>query len=213
MTKFNKAFTLAEVLVTLMIIGVIASITIPSLRKNTDQRENIAGMKKAYSTLSQAIIMSEGDNGSSKRWAYAGDSGAFYNNYLKPYLNTTKDCGVDEECFGDIIKNPNGNNYGAGYYKIIMADGSRWIFETNEADHTHVVIDVNGSKKPNIVGSDVFTFTITKTAFVDTFHNVSDTGVYYYGAGIPRADLLSICKDSGHTCGALIIMDGDKMTY
>lgn len=47
----KKAFTLAEVLVTLMIIGVIAAMTIPGLRKNAEMRELAAGCKKAYASL------------------------------------------------------------------------------------------------------------------------------------------------------------------
>lgn len=214
MIKLIKAFTLAEVLVTLMIIGVIASMTIPSLRKNTDQRENIVGMKKAYSTLSQAVMMSEGDNGTSKRWVYGTAGSEFFNDYLKPYLNVTKDCGrTVSTCFGEGIKLPNGSAYGDGLYKIILADGSRWMIETVEANHTHVFVDVNGLKKPNLMGSDVFAFTITKGAFADYIHDVSDTGVHYMGAGLTRAKMLSNCLDNGYSCGALIVTDGDKMSY
>ena len=43
MMRVKTAFTLAEVLVTLMIIGVIAAMTIPGLRKNADMQEYVAG--------------------------------------------------------------------------------------------------------------------------------------------------------------------------
>ena len=58
---FNKSsdnkqgFTLAEILVVLMIIGVIASITIPNLNASSQQKEHIAGTKKAHSVLNQAL--------------------------------------------------------------------------------------------------------------------------------------------------------------
>ena len=39
----KKAFTLAEVLITLVIIGIIAAITIPALMNNTNDEENIVG--------------------------------------------------------------------------------------------------------------------------------------------------------------------------
>ncbi|MDD3237319.1 MAG: prepilin-type N-terminal cleavage/methylation domain-containing protein [Candidatus Gastranaerophilales bacterium] len=59
----KKAFTLAEVLITLVIIGVIAAITIPSLLNKTNQQEYRVGAKKAYSVLSQAAQHYYADTG------------------------------------------------------------------------------------------------------------------------------------------------------
>lgn len=56
MTK-RFGFTLAEVLITLTIIGVIAAMTIPTLMSNTSDQEYKTGLKKAISTLNQAITM------------------------------------------------------------------------------------------------------------------------------------------------------------
>lgn len=53
----KSGFTLAEVLVTLMIIGVIAAMTIPSLMQNTQQQEFKAAYKKAVSMLNQAVSL------------------------------------------------------------------------------------------------------------------------------------------------------------
>lgn len=49
------AFTLAEVLITLVIIGVVAAMTVPSLMSNTNKKENIVRLKKAVSTINQAL--------------------------------------------------------------------------------------------------------------------------------------------------------------
>lgn len=49
------AFTLAEVLITLVIIGVVAAITVPSLNSTTEKKENIVRYKKALSTVNQAL--------------------------------------------------------------------------------------------------------------------------------------------------------------
>ena len=49
------AFTLAEVLITLVIIGVVAAMTVPSLMNNTNKKENIVRYKKAISTINQAL--------------------------------------------------------------------------------------------------------------------------------------------------------------
>ena len=53
--KNKKAFTLAEVLITLTIIGVIAAITIPNLMQKYTKHQYVVGLKKAYSELSNAI--------------------------------------------------------------------------------------------------------------------------------------------------------------
>ena len=61
---FKKAFTLAEVLITLMIIGIVAALTIPSVISNYQQQEYKTGLKKAVSVLNEAIqtnIAQEGD--------------------------------------------------------------------------------------------------------------------------------------------------------
>ena len=73
--KEFRGFTLAEVLITLVIIGVIAAMTIPTLMNNTNKQEYVSKLKKAYSTLSQAtnrIITEEGNpRGDIGGWACA----------------------------------------------------------------------------------------------------------------------------------------------
>ena len=53
----KSAFTLAEVLITLAIIGVVAAISIPSVISNTQQQEFKTGLRKAVSVLNSAITM------------------------------------------------------------------------------------------------------------------------------------------------------------
>ena len=63
MKNSKMGFTIAEVLITLVIIGVIAAMTIPTLMNNTNKQEYVSKLKKAYATLSQAtnrIIADEG---------------------------------------------------------------------------------------------------------------------------------------------------------
>ncbi|MDO5436770.1 MAG: type II secretion system protein, partial [bacterium] len=53
----KKAFTLAEVLITLAIIGVVAAVSIPSVISNSQQQEFKTGLRKAVSVLNSAITM------------------------------------------------------------------------------------------------------------------------------------------------------------
>ena len=59
----NRAFTLAEVLITIGIIGVVAAMTLPSLINNSQKKELEAGLKKNYSVIQQALMMYQAQNG------------------------------------------------------------------------------------------------------------------------------------------------------
>ena len=57
------AFTLAEVLITLGIIGVVAAMTMPALIGNYQKKQTVSALQKAYTTLAQAVKLSELSNG------------------------------------------------------------------------------------------------------------------------------------------------------
>ena len=65
MKRFKKGFTLAEVLITLAIIGVVAALTIPSVISNSQQQEFKTGLRKAVSVLNSAITMNMAIDGES----------------------------------------------------------------------------------------------------------------------------------------------------
>lgn len=214
----KRAFTLAEVLVTLMIIGVIAAITIPSLRKSAGDREIIAGTKKAYSTVSQAILLAENDNGPIRRWGLIdGTDAGVMDAYekVKPYFNIARYCGASEKgcwakqaykldgtligsdlaCYGDncvAFSTADGVNYsidigGASAYGITTA-GMNMAF----------IVDVNGDKKPNMMGIDMQYFNAT-----------SDKGVVPGGLDDTSK---CIAKTNGLTCTAILLKE-NKFTY
>lgn len=63
-TSSNKiAFTLAEILITLTIIGVIAALTIPTLLNKYNEKKTISQLNKMYSTLSQALASAQREYG------------------------------------------------------------------------------------------------------------------------------------------------------
>lgn len=74
MKNFN-AFTLAEVLITLGIIGVVAAITIPTLIQQHRKQVIETRLKKFYSSVNQAVKLAEVDFGDKKLW-YADLAGA-----------------------------------------------------------------------------------------------------------------------------------------
>ena len=88
--KKEKGFTLAEVLVTLVIIGVVAAITIPTLMQNYKQNETSSKLKKFYSMMKQVYLKSELDNGKFEDWENNISSEHYFTTYLAPYLNYMK---------------------------------------------------------------------------------------------------------------------------
>ena len=64
----GNAFTLAEVLITLGIIGVVAAVTIPTMIKNYQKKETVTKLKRAYAEVQQVIKMSEVEHGEMSSW-------------------------------------------------------------------------------------------------------------------------------------------------
>ena len=80
----KKAFTLAEVLITLAIIGVVAALTVPSVIVNTQQNEFKTGLRKAVSVLNSAITMNKALEGESPY-----DNADLFN-YLQQHMSVLK---------------------------------------------------------------------------------------------------------------------------
>ena len=119
--KMKIAFTLAEVLITLGIIGIVAAMTMPTLMANHRKKETVTKLKKFYSVVNQAIGMSVAEYGEASGWA--ADCGTF--------ANTT--CTTDEavEWFNkyigkhlEIIKIEKSDENRCFY--VYLKDGSVW---------------------------------------------------------------------------------------
>ena len=65
-----KGFTLAEVLITLGIIGIVAALTIPTLISKYQERVTITRLKESYSMLAQAYQFGVNGNGSPASWEF-----------------------------------------------------------------------------------------------------------------------------------------------
>ena len=86
-SSLNKraAFTLAEVLITLGIIGVVAAMTIPTIVYKHQKMVSETAVKKFYTNINQAVLMAETQKGEERiTWSVTGT--ALYDNYLKDYL-------------------------------------------------------------------------------------------------------------------------------
>ncbi len=178
-------FTLAEVLITLGIIGVVAAMTLPSLIHEYQEQVTVNKVKKFYSLLSQAIQRASVDNGMPDEWNLpptSAESAKILYEYLKPTLKIAKDCiqGSNENCvpnynffrFNMLNGSDRAGYNEAKYGKLVLADGSLFWFRTSsgggckdsDAGYNDVCAlfwyDTNGSSAPNVLGKDIFVFVL-----------------------------------------------------
>lgn len=95
----KSAFTLAEVLITLGIIGVVAAMTIPTLLAKYQEKQTVTKLKQTYSILSQAIRSVQEDVGTPDDWELSGrnystDDSVLIAQNLLPALKVVQDCGT-----------------------------------------------------------------------------------------------------------------------
>lgn len=94
----KNAFTLAEVLITLGIIGIVAAMTIPALVQKQQKTQAITSVKKAYSVLNQNLKMAVAQNGPPSGWIGSEESPSYpttlkyFNQYIKPYYKIATIC-------------------------------------------------------------------------------------------------------------------------
>ncbi|MDD3149537.1 MAG: prepilin-type N-terminal cleavage/methylation domain-containing protein [Candidatus Gastranaerophilales bacterium] len=183
--KKPKGFTLAETLIVIAIIGIIASIVTPMLFGTTNQAELTAAWKKTYSDVNQALLLIKQDNGGTFSMLCASESDASlcFRNQLSSKLNYIKTCNlksVDGNCWSesgptDVGQDNLDNNYGLilnnGTFFLMQYNPScnwtSWGGEVAEIGHCGAItIDVNGSKAPNETGKDIFGISILKDRVV-----------------------------------------------
>ncbi|MFA6988673.1 MAG: type II secretion system protein [Candidatus Gastranaerophilaceae bacterium] len=132
-------FTLAEVLLTLTIIGIIAAMTIPALINNTNKMENVVALKKAYSTIMQATLMLTADYGGDITGIMSGvANNDDFANVFVPKLNVAKICGATNAnatgCFpNEIYKHLDGTDWNnintdTAYSKFLINDQMSYAF-------------------------------------------------------------------------------------
>ena len=194
--KRKSAFTLAEVLITLGIIGVVAALTLPTLIANYKKQVIISKLNKVYSTISQAYISAKSDNGELQDWKLENytesdkdDEDILY--YLLPYLKVLRFCGKSEKgCFPNVLYGSIGSTaFGVNidsnkwYSNAILEDGSiisSITFRSNVGNKVivngFIRVDVNGNNPPNVLGIDLFNFSISSERIVP-YGLVGDGGV------------------------------------
>lgn len=229
----KAAFTLAEVLITLGIIGVVAALTMPALMTKYEKKVNAVRVKQAFSIISNAIKLSEVENGEAKYWDgnLSPDKGIrntelFLKKYILPYMNKPVFCG---EGLGDDVVNKCGATVSSAGQTYMLANGISVAFvskgsrnSSNETEILYVIVDINGPKRPNKLGSDKFYFVLNPNKGFIPFgggNNINREDILR-GINVPfdgGSSFIS-CKQSKsednpndnyrHGCTLLLMMDG-----
>lgn len=229
----RKGFTLAEVLVTIGIVGVVMAMTLPVLVDRYQKKVTVERLKKVYTILSQAVLMAEKDYEAIEYWNFELTSQEFMDIYLKPYFQNV----------ASEIKSLDNSRYSKSY---ALTDGTTfygWMYKLSSPERHDIttfymlVIDINGKQKPNQTGKDVFYYYIfpRKSSYYNGGYgniaqNVPGPGLYPDGYGYSRTVLKTQgwrgCDKrkgdenprgeasgdyAGAFCTALIMLDGWKI--
>ena len=197
----KKGFTLGEILIALVIVGIIASIMTPVLVNNFTSKSQVAALQSTYTAISNAVrlmLIDERASSIFKSSLYMESSenvtetaGAF----LKKYFKVTTDCETEPgECFAAAYKNLNAEDITlpkkGNAYCVGTSTGASICIEPPAAATKHVarvLTDINGPKQPNIAGRDLFLFYIYMDGFigdrVSSTDNLSTCTGNTYGSG------------------------------
>lgn len=227
----KAGFTLAEVLITLGIIGIVAAMTLPTLIQQNQKKVAATRLKQTYNQLYQAINMAQADFGDMKNWDVNDNyyspnepdnpnigndmASKFAEKYLKPYLKyngqpglySLKDKGYNSYYTKDgrVYKNNSSE-----YFIMELANGVALMIGYNGNAEVYslpvIFVDINGKTKPNILGRDFFMFQLD---------SVNTMKVTPSGYGLKREELLEKCARHGGenvydnlSCTGLIMNDG-----
>jgi type II secretory pathway pseudopilin PulG len=194
---------LAEVLIALVVIGIIAAITVPTIISNYQEKAKVAKIKKVYATLSNALTRVKADGGDMdfEIGENTTEIRNWYNTYLKKYLVTTKVCYNQKGCWnsgdtkalsGNIATfNQNGIGIGWNVVTAILNDGTfinvdaygkadtnnRLGINTTANNTLAILFDINGNKKPNTIGKDIFVTVFTENGFVPAYKDRTEAQI------------------------------------
>ena len=216
--KRKVAFTLAEVLITLGIIGVVAALTLPNLIANYKKQVTVSKLKQSYTTIAQAFKMAEAENGKlSDLYEFKPASPTetvnkqefltnLVQNYILPYLKTPNDYGFSNmhSQFGYTGTTWTSYFFMLSNGALVQTDFISTCLRKEDGvcvepayGNIMLIIDINGLNPPNEAGKDIF--------YTELLSNGEYRMLRYVDG---RQVALNGCASSQQTCGYLIQLDG-----
>ena len=171
----RPAFTLAEVLITLGIIGVVAAMTMPSLIQHHREKAMVTSLEKFVSTISQAVDLYKADNecvdsiSTCVSYISKGDENCENFAPIAAKMNVIASVKNANKSTADWLPDKAYNYYGEeqegtyggvskrniGTCAYLLNDGTTFAVDVNPTNFD-IMVDVNGKKLPNRVGQDIF---------------------------------------------------------
>ena len=205
----RAAFTLAEVLITLGIIGVVAAMTIPTLIADYQEKQTVTQLTKAYSMLAQAAQLMQVEYGSISTWGMSKtntgeideDTGEPILDYsaknllstrLKKYLRVAKECTQGEVCLKNPVYYLNGTLYSEANFvetenavsRFFLQDGTFVNIGWFQGTYTDIAIVLPIGNKDAVIGKNYFYFVLT------------DNGLFPKGMKVPAVGDTSTFENS-----------------
>jgi prepilin-type N-terminal cleavage/methylation domain-containing protein len=228
----KRAFTLAEVLITLTIIGVVAALTIPQILNYTYEKEAVSKVKKTYATLAQAVLLWQTENGCIEDSKNCSDkTAATISRGIAKYLNvvesayapsnaaallvlwlpkkTTLLTGGDAtgvyQCNYPGIASSLAGQSNCNY--LLLQDNTVVNISFSVYDSPNIVFDINGVKPPNRVGKDQFATSLySYSNYYKSLNPYVSYGAAAGWAGICYISSSGPCNaDDGHSPTAYVL--------
>lgn len=166
------AFTLAETLIVMGVIGIVSALTLPNLNSSTGDKDRVAKVKKIYQNLNDAFGRAESVYGPYNEW-FVNDGNdedkkiERTGERITEFMKVSKTCGVnaDQGCFtsGNSkslqgIKDQSFDGNDPKNYLIITADGTS-ISISSPTIQPNIVVDIDGPTRGKYQwGHDIFFF-------------------------------------------------------
>lgn len=182
----KNGFTLAEIIITLGIIGIVAAMTMPALMTNMRKKTASARLKTFYSTMKQMLLLAQDEHGSVNNWNNNLPYDEFFDTYFLPYIKASKGNDIDKIYFN------NGSSL-----KLWRGGGCM-----------DMDFDYNSDSPPNKYGYDKFRFLICEPSTGSSW--CADEGFCAYrtaGTKDNRDLLLQKCRSNAIYCSGLLEHD------
>ena len=164
------AFTLAETLIVMGIIGIVSALTLPNLNSSTGEKEKIAKVKKIYQNVNDALGRAQAVYGPIDEW-FVNDGTDFVKKgnrlgeRISEFMKVSKTCGYGDgesnmACFKNVTVESSSMATTITGYKFILADGTAMSIYYNNSSIV-IMFDIDGpTKGVGKKNKDVFLFEI-----------------------------------------------------
>ena len=233
------AFTLAEVLVTLGIIGVVSAMTVPTLMQNYQRQSYVTQLHKVYNEFQQGFIQEMTEKNAINLSEAGLGSVDNIDNFMKKHFKIVQDCGdTPTPCFADNYTSMSGAKSGGvadyvssrlSYDKCYsLASGASVCISTIVSTREDILdgalwVDINGKKGPNIGGRDMSIMRYYSDGSIDVYGVTPEcrngSGACHSGYGTDATSIregrFTPCQDSsvGDDCIGKLLNNNWEMIY